>query len=167
MFQDEKKKKESLSWIDEILSGEEDPLAGILKKDDKKEQPSKNKVSEELPVPSSGVGSLEDILSGSTSEKRESRPTSETGADLLSQLLGGEEKPQKSMKEKLQREKKESRYPRASQNQHPQYRPPLGPLELISSRSSLVVPLDRPHHSQFKLHRASLCPTPGRFSQSH
>lgn len=32
MFQDEKKKKESLSWIDEILSGEEDPLAGILKK---------------------------------------------------------------------------------------------------------------------------------------
>lgn len=41
MFQDEKKKKESLSWIDEILSGEEDPLAGILKKMTKKNSPAK------------------------------------------------------------------------------------------------------------------------------
>lgn len=125
MFPDEKKKKESLSWIDEILSGGEDPpLAGILKKEDKKEQSGKNKVSEEHPVPPSGASSLEDILSGSATEKRDSTlAPPETGADLLSQLLGKEEKPQKLEKEKTTKKEK-----RLSPSQStPEPAPPVPP----------------------------------------
>lgn len=88
MLGEKKKKEEGFSWIDEILSGNEDPLEKVLKKEKKEEPP--------LPFSSSG-GSLEDILgeiSGNGPEKPEeaSKPPTETGADLLGSILGKEEK---------------------------------------------------------------------------
>ena len=82
MFGEKKKKEEGFSWIDEILSGNEDPLEKVLKK--KEEEPP-------LPFSSSG-GSLEDILGG-LSEEKPKEEQKETGADLLSSILGGGESP--------------------------------------------------------------------------
>jgi len=87
VFGEKKKKGEGFSWIDEILSGNEDPLEKVLKK--KEEEPP-------LPFSSSG-GTLEDILGGA-SRKEQEKPKkppespSETGADFLSSILGGESK---------------------------------------------------------------------------
>ncbi|MBP1911529.1 flagellar protein FlaI [Thermococcus stetteri] len=96
---DEKKKKESLSWIDEILSGEEDPLEKILKK-----KGSGKKEPENIPIPTFGSSSLEDILAGGSKsspeqpEPKEKKPEAvpSTGADLLAQLLGEEESKKES-----------------------------------------------------------------------
>jgi flagellar protein FlaI len=75
---EKKKKDEGFSWIDEILSGNEDPLRGVLKE----------KEPEEHSVPFSSGGSLEDILGG-VSDTSEPQGEKETGADLLSSILGG------------------------------------------------------------------------------
>ncbi|WP_394356108.1 CpaF family protein [Thermococcus stetteri] len=99
MVLDEKKKKESLSWIDEILSGEEDPLEKILKK-----KGSGKKEPENIPIPTFGSSSLEDILAGGSKsspeqpEPKEKKPEAvpSTGADLLAQLLGEEESKKES-----------------------------------------------------------------------
>ncbi len=79
MLGERKKKKEGISWIDEILAGE-DPLEKVLNK--KEEEPP-------LPFLSQGGGTLEDILKGGEKEKESSV---ESGADLLSNILGGGEK---------------------------------------------------------------------------
>jgi flagellar protein FlaI len=82
---DEKKKKKEVSWIDEILSGEDDLLENVLNGDKNK------KKKEELPLPSSGKGmNLEEILNTPTTpeEAAESRPT---GADILGEILTKEE----------------------------------------------------------------------------
>jgi len=84
---DEKKKKKEVSWIDEILSGEDDLLENMLNSGKKKGKREK----EELPLPGSGVGiDLEEILSTPTTpeEAAESRPT---GADILGEILTKEE----------------------------------------------------------------------------
>jgi len=80
VFGEKKKKGEGFSWIDEILSGNEDPLEKVLKK--KEEEPP-------LPFSSSG-GSLEDILGGVSKDKPK-EGSKKTGADLLSSILGGKE----------------------------------------------------------------------------
>jgi len=74
-----KKEREGISWIDEILAGE-DPLEKVFKKEEeKKEEPPLPFLSE------SKEGSLEDILGASEEE------TGESGADFLSSILGKEE----------------------------------------------------------------------------
>ena len=80
MFGEKKKKeREGISWIDEILAGE-DPLEKVFKKEEeKKEEPPLPFLSE------SKGGSLEDILGASEEE------TGESGADFLSSILGKEE----------------------------------------------------------------------------
>ncbi|WP_048152384.1 CpaF family protein [Thermococcus cleftensis] len=85
MFNEKKKKKESLSWIDEILNGEDDLLESMLKGDKTKKR------EEELPfVQSKGGVDLEEILSTPTTpeEAAERRPT---GADILEEILVKEE----------------------------------------------------------------------------
>lgn len=113
MVLDEKKKKESLSWIDEILSGEDDPLESILKKD------SAKKKDEDVPIPTLGSGSLEDILKGDSSsvpkqsEPREQKPEvpPSTGADFLAQLLGGGSGEKKETKQPTPVEQKKKEAP--------------------------------------------------------
>ncbi|AFL95226.1 hypothetical protein containing Type II secretion system E domain [Thermococcus cleftensis] len=85
VFNEKKKKKESLSWIDEILNGEDDLLESMLKGDKTKKR------EEELPfVQSKGGVDLEEILSTPTTpeEAAERRPT---GADILEEILVKEE----------------------------------------------------------------------------
>ncbi|NJD98717.1 CpaF family protein [Thermococcus sp. LS1] len=80
MLDEKKKKKEGLSWIDEILNGEDDLLENMLKDEKKKEK------EESLPfVDEKGGIDLEEILSRpSPEEALKSRPT---GADLLGEIL--------------------------------------------------------------------------------
>ena len=80
MLGEKKKKDEGFSWIDEILSGNEDPLEKVFKR--KEEEPP-------IPFSASG-GSLEDILGGASKEEPKKEPE-ETGADLLSSILGGKD----------------------------------------------------------------------------
>ncbi|WP_297090379.1 CpaF family protein [Thermococcus sp.] len=86
MLDEKKKKKETVSWIDEILNGEDDLLENVLKKDKKKEEEE-----EHLPfVREEGGIDLEEILSRPSPEEAiTSRPT---GADLLGEILVKEEK---------------------------------------------------------------------------
>ncbi len=86
MPDEKKKKKETVSWIDEILNGEDDLLENVLKKDKKKEEEE-----EHLPfVREEGGIDLEEILSRPSPEEAiTSRPT---GADLLGEILVKEEK---------------------------------------------------------------------------
>ena len=86
MPDEKKKKKETVSWIDEILNGEDDLLENVLKKDKKKEE-----AEEHLPfVREEGGIDLEEILSRPSPEEAiTSRPT---GADLLGEILVKEEK---------------------------------------------------------------------------
>jgi len=76
VFGEKKKKDEGFSWIDEILSGNEDPLEKVLKK--KEEEPP-------LPLSTSG-GSLEEIL-GSVSKEDNDQKTQESSVDVLSSIL--------------------------------------------------------------------------------
>ncbi|CAD5245342.1 ATPase, T2SS/T4P/T4SS family [Thermococcus camini] len=95
MFDEKKKKKESLSWIDEILNGEDDLLENMLKGDEKKRKEDKG---EGVPFIKGGGGvNLEDILSTPTTpeEAAENRPT---GADILGEILVKEEKPKEKPK---------------------------------------------------------------------
>ncbi|AEK73290.1 type II/IV secretion system ATPase [Thermococcus sp. 4557] len=95
MFDEKKKKKESLSWIDEILNGEDDLLENMLKGDEKKEKEDKE---EGVPFVKGGGGvNLEDILSTPTTpeEAAENRPT---GADILGEILVKEEEPKEKPK---------------------------------------------------------------------
>ncbi|NJE30149.1 CpaF family protein [Thermococcus sp. 18S1] len=95
MFDEKKKKKESLSWIDEILNGEDDLLENMLKGDEKKGKEDKE---EGVPFVKGGGGvNLEDILSTPTTpeEAAENRPT---GADILGEILVTEEKPKETPK---------------------------------------------------------------------
>nr|WP_206205279.1 CpaF family protein [Thermococcus sp. GR6] len=77
---EKKKKKEGLSWIDEILNGEDDLLESMLRDEKKKEK------EESLPfVDEKGGIDLEEILSKPSSEDTlKSRPT---GADILEEIL--------------------------------------------------------------------------------
>ncbi|WP_258083456.1 CpaF family protein [Thermococcus thermotolerans] len=86
MLGEKKKKKETVSWIDEILSGEDDLLENVLKKDKKMEDEE-----EQLPfVKEEGGIDLEEILSRPSPEEAiTSRPT---GADILGEILVKEEK---------------------------------------------------------------------------
>ncbi|WP_456422287.1 ATPase, T2SS/T4P/T4SS family [Thermococcus sp.] len=88
MLGEKKKKDEGFSWIDEILSGNEDPLEKVFKR--KEEEPP-------IPFSASG-GSLEDILGGASKEEPKEEPE-ETGADLLSSILGGKDKTPESKPE--------------------------------------------------------------------
>ena len=85
MPDEKKKKKETVSWIDEILSGEDDLLENVLKEDKKKEEEE-----EHLPFVKEGGGvDLEEILSRPSPEETiTSRPT---GADILGEILTKEE----------------------------------------------------------------------------
>ncbi|ASJ06219.1 CpaF family protein [Thermococcus pacificus] len=84
---DEKKKKKEVSWIDEILNGEDNLLESMLNGEKKKG----TKEKEELPLLGSGGGvNLEEILSTPTTPEEAvgSRPT---GADILGEILTKEE----------------------------------------------------------------------------
>ena len=89
MPEEKKKKKETVSWIDEILSGEEDILESVLKKEKKEEEEE-----ERLPfVREEGGIDLEEILSRPTPEEAiTKRPT---GADILGEILTKEEPKEK------------------------------------------------------------------------
>lgn len=91
---DEKKKK-GLSWIDEILSDEEEGLEDILT--------GEKKEKEELPFVKSEKVDLEDILSTPTSldEAARERPT---GADVLGEILTKPE-PEKPKPKPVQKRK--------------------------------------------------------------
>ncbi|ACJ17165.1 type II/IV secretion system ATPase [Thermococcus onnurineus NA1] len=80
MLDGKKKKKEGLSWIDEILNGEDDLLESMLRDEKKKEK------EESLPfVDRKGGIDLDEILSKPSSEDTlNSRPT---GADILGEIL--------------------------------------------------------------------------------
>ncbi|ASJ09816.1 type II secretion protein [Thermococcus sp. P6] len=122
MPEEGKKKKKAISWIDEIISGEEIPLENILKKDTEEVKPEKKK--EELPL--FGGGGIEDIIGGSAPKKgvKEEpvkstptsleellgRPSSEgtRGADILGGIIGGgKATPPKRKEKKLPPEKPE------------------------------------------------------------
>ncbi|HDZ36209.1 MAG TPA: secretion system protein [Thermococcus sp.] len=95
MFDERKKKKESHSWIDEILNGEDDLLENMLMGDEGKDEEDSE---EGLPFAKDGRGvNLEDILSTPTApeEAAESRPT---GADILGEILVEEKKPKETPK---------------------------------------------------------------------
>ena len=86
MFGDKKKKKDEVSWIDEILNGEDDFLESMLGSDD--EKPSNKPEKVEVPLPTGGLG-LEDILSSPPTREPEVAPkdTTPKGADLLEGIL--------------------------------------------------------------------------------
>ncbi|ASJ08201.1 type II secretion protein [Thermococcus siculi] len=84
---DEKKKKREVSWIDEILSGEDDLLENMLNGKKKKEE----KAEEAIPFAGGGGGvNLEDILNTPTTPE-EAAKTRPTGADILGEILTKEE----------------------------------------------------------------------------
>ncbi len=103
---EEKKKKGTPSWIDEILNEEDDLLENVLKKG--KETPSKEKKgATELPF-SGGGSSLEDILGGGEKEepstgRKEELPIpflSEESKTNLDEILSRPTTPEEAMRER-------------------------------------------------------------------
>ena len=99
MLGNKKKKNEGISWIDELLNGEDDLLESML--GDEKGKPKKDEL--EIPLSGGGLG-LDEILGSKSPPQEEKRPT---GADLLGGVLTEEKpKPVKSIRPKPAPEKK-------------------------------------------------------------